>query len=152
MKNLYLILFLFIAAHFSSNGQSDSLGYPQQNNFSTQNNILNVKPLIGFGAGMSAYFGDLQRFSNTSPISGQWGMNIGLGARLTNYLDVQLSYSRSWISAPFDSNLPWRDRLYGLCRFPSSSLHLDLWPRSLPSPFTPTHGLGYPGFIYLATL
>lgn len=98
MKNLYLILFLFLIAHFTTNAQSDTLGFPQQDGLSSNNKGLHVKPIFSLGTGMSAYFGDLQRFNNTSPISGHWGFNIGLGAQLTNYLDVQLSLSKSWIS------------------------------------------------------
>lgn len=106
MKNLYLFLFLLLSVHFTAISQSDTLGYPQQNEVSTKNK-LDVKALVGFGTGMSAYFGDLQRFSDTSPIAGHWGIHFGLGARLTNYLDVQFNYGQSWIS--FHENTPERN-------------------------------------------
>jgi len=105
MKNLYLILFLFLAAHFSMSAQSDSLGYPEGDQ-SLNKKELNVKPLFGLGTGSMAYFGDLSRYKGTSPIMGNWGMNLGLGARITNYLDVQFNYTYGWVS--FHENTPER--------------------------------------------
>ena len=105
MKNLHLILFLFLAAHFNTNAQSDSLGYPQYDQ-SSKNNGLNVRPIFGFGTGSMAYFGDLYRYKGTSPIMGNWAINLSLGARITNYLDVQFNYSYGWLS--YHENTPER--------------------------------------------
>lgn len=97
MKNVYLILFLLLAAHFNINAQNDSLGYPQIDQ-TIKSNPLNVKPLFGLGMGSMAYFGDLYRYKGTSPMMGNWGVTLGLGARLTNYLDVQFNYTYGWLS------------------------------------------------------
>lgn len=105
MKNLHLILFLFLAAHLNINAQSDSLGYPQYDQ-SSKNNGLNVRPIFGFGTGSMAYFGDLYRYKGTSPIMGNWAINLSLGARITNYLDVQFNYSYGWLS--YHENTPER--------------------------------------------
>ena len=95
MKNLYLILFLLLAALLNINAQSDSLGFPQSDP-SMKSNGLEVKPLFGLGTGSMAYFGDLYRYKGTSPIMGNWGINLGLGARITNYLDVQFNFTYGW--------------------------------------------------------
>lgn len=84
--------------------QSDSLGYPQYDQ-STKSE-LEIKPLFGIGTGSMAYFGDLQRYKGTSPIMGNWGMNLGLGARITNYLDVQFNFTYGWLS--FHESTPER--------------------------------------------
>ena len=45
MKNLHLILFLFLAAHLNINAQSDSLGYPQYDQSSKNNGLASpAKP------------------------------------------------------------------------------------------------------------
>ena len=105
MKNLYLILFLFLATHFNMSAQSDSLGYPEGDQSFT-NKELDVKPIFGLGTGSMAYFGDMFRYQGTSPIMGNWGTKLSLGARITNYLDVQFNYTYGWVS--YHENTPER--------------------------------------------
>ena len=106
MKNLYLILFLFLVAHLNMSAQSDSLGFPQEDQPLTSN-VMEVKPLFGLGIGSMAYFGDLYRYKGTSPMMGNWAVNLALGARITNYLDVQFNYTYGWLS--FNENTPERN-------------------------------------------
>ena len=105
MKNLYLILYLFLATHLNMSAQSDSLGYPEVDQ-SSKSKDLDVRPIFGLGTGSMAYFGDLYRYKGTSPMMGNWGINLGLGARITNYIDVQFSYTYGWLS--FHENTPER--------------------------------------------
>ena len=106
MKNLYLILFLFLVAHLNMSAQYDSLGFPQGDQ-PLKSNVMEVKPLFGLGIGSMAYFGDLYRYKGTSPMMGNWAVNLALGARITNYLDVQFNYTYGWLS--FNENTPERN-------------------------------------------
>jgi hypothetical protein len=114
MKKLYLILFLLLTSHFILNAQVDSLSYIQEEEVPLGKNNLDVQPLFSLGTGMSAYFGDLHRFKGTNPIDGHWGFNVGLGARLTDYLDVKFNFSHSWLSFhenSKESNLNFKSRI-----------------------------------------
>lgn len=99
MKNITLSIFTFLLLAQVSLAQEDSTLYDKLEPSSYSDvKELKIQPFVSLGAGPMTYYGDMYRYPGTNAVMGNWGVNLGIGVRVSDYLDAELFYGNGWIA------------------------------------------------------